>query len=224
MCLSAAEDMRELVAENHRLIAELNELRLQAGGRNTSPLEPKPLTEAMIQLMNVPNEVCGAFPAGYGDNWAFECHDVRPAQSNDSVVDRTACYPPMDDIPLAVSPTQDQVLNDHEITAMSASLAEYPLPTETLSQTSLNYSLSPETPADLSHTRSHEGLISDMAQIGCYMPFDMPEYPPVSLDTMPMDVSMALWMQDIGMSESAQSSLCGNTDTVGYVELEQIDT
>lgn len=221
MCLSAAEDMRDLIAENHRLIAELNELRVLAGERNPLQLEPKPLTDAMIQLMNVPNEVCGTFPAGYGDNWAYETHGVQPPQRDNLVVDRTD-YQPEDDILSAVEPlTQGQVLDDHITAAESLSLADNPFCTEMLSQNTLDCSLSPETPLELSQTLSHEGFIPDMTpQIGCYMPFDMLGYPPLSIGTMPMDTSTALWVQGIGMSESAQSTICGNT--VGYVGLEQI--
>ncbi|KAJ5371358.1 uncharacterized protein N7496_007450 [Penicillium cataractarum] len=216
MCLSAAEDMRDLVAENHRLVAELNELRFLAGERNTPPLEPKPISEAMVQLMNVPNEVCGTFPAGFGDNWAYGSHDTRPDQSNnDPTMDQAVYCSPADDIPLAVEPpTQNQMPDDSELAASSVPFPEYPLSGETLSQSSLNCSLSPHTP-DLSHTSSHQGLIPGMTQLDFYTSFDTQHLPTVPLDTIPIDVSAALWMQGIGMPESAQSTLCGNTGTVG---------
>jgi hypothetical protein len=223
MCLSAAEDMRDLVAENHRLIAELNELRFLAGERNTiAPLEPKPLSEAMIELMNVPNEVCGTFPAGFGDNWACESRsqDVRFSQGNDAVLDVAAYCSPTNDIPLAVAVEpliQDPILDDHEIAASSIPLAQYSLSSaETLSQSSLNGSISPNTPVevDLLQTLNHEGFIPDMAQLECFAPFDIHQYPPVSLDTMPIDMSTAWWMQGTGMSESVEFTLGGNIGTV----------
>jgi hypothetical protein len=218
MCLSAAEDMRDLVAENHRLIAELNELRFLTGERNTTPpLEPKPLSEAMIELMNVPNEVCGTFPAGWGDNWACESqsHDVLSTQNNDAVMDQAIYCTPTDDVPLAVEPLiQDLIMDDHEVAASSIALAQYSLSTETLSQTSLNCSISPHTAEDLLHTVSPEGLIPDMTQLECYVPFDNHQYPNVSLDTMPIDISTAWWVQGTGMPESVQFTLPGNRGTV----------
>ena len=222
MCLTAAEDIRDLVAENHRLIAELNELRALTGERNPPQLEPKLLTDAMIQLMNVPNEVCGTFPAGYGDNWAYETHGVGPLQRDNLVVDRTD-YQPEHDVLSAVEPsTQDQVLDDHITAAESLPLANNPLCPGMLSRSTLGCSLSPEIPVELPQTLSHEGFNPDMTpQIGCYMPFDMLEYPLSSIGTMPMNTSTVLWMQGIGMSESAQSTICG--DTVGYIGLEQIE-
>lgn len=217
MCLSAAEDMRDLVAENHRLITELNELRFLTGERNTTPpVEPKPLSEAMIELMNVPNEVCGTFPAGFGDNWACESqvqsHDVVFSQSNDAVVDHAVYCSPTNDIPLAVEPLiQDPILEDHEISNSSIPLAQYSLSTETLPQDSLHGSIILHTPVDLLHTLSHEGVIPDMTRLEGYVPFDTHQYPPVSLDTMPIDISTAWWMQGIGMPESTSY---GNTGTV----------
>lgn len=214
--------MRNLVAENHRLIAEMNELRFLTGERNTTPpLEPKPLSEAMIGLMNVPNEVCGTFPAGFGDNWACDSrsqsHDASFSQSHDAVMDHAAYCPPTNDIPLAgtVEPLiQDPILDGHEVAAPSIPLAQYSLSTETLSQTSLSGSISPHTPVDLLPTFSHEGFVPDMTQLAGYVPFDIDQYPPVLLDTMPIDNSTAWWMQGTGMSESAQFTLGGNTGTV----------
>jgi hypothetical protein len=220
MCLSAAEDMRDLVAENHRLIAELNELRFLTGERNTTPpLEPKPLSEAMIELMNVPNEVCGTFPAGFGDNWACEsqCQDVLVSQSSDAVMDHAVYCSPAEDISLAVAVEpliQGPILDEHEITAASIPLTQYSLSTETLFQTSLNGSISPHTTVDLLHTLSHEELTPDMTQLECYVPFDDYQFPPLSLDTTPIDISTAWWTQGTGMAESAQFTLGGNTGTV----------
>ncbi|KAK1467623.1 hypothetical protein CCUS01_07154 [Colletotrichum cuscutae] len=78
MCLDAAEDVQAIIEENQRLIAELNVLRSQVGG----PLiEPKPITEAMTQLMSVKDEVYGEFNNGFGDNWAAEADDAQRSRS-----------------------------------------------------------------------------------------------------------------------------------------------
>lgn len=220
MCLSAAEDMRDLVAQNHRLIAELNELRFLAGEQSTTPLESKPVSEAMAQLMNVPNEVCGTFPAGFGDNWAHGSHDIHPAQSDDSFIDHTGYCLTSDDIPMAVEPPNPhQYLNDHEIVASNLQLAEFPFSAESLSQPALSCSLSPHTPVDLPHTISLEGHIPGRTQLEYYMPFDTHRYPTVLLDTMPVGISTALWMQGIPMPESVQSALCGTAGTVDGIPI-----
>ncbi|CEJ58074.1 hypothetical protein PMG11_06745 [Penicillium brasilianum] len=212
MCLSAAGDMRDLIAENHRLIAELNELRFLAGERDLPPLEPKPVSEAMIQLMNVPNEICGTFPAGFGDNWAYESHDVRPDQGNNDLTMDHAAYCSPDDILLTVErPTQDQIPDGPKTAAESVLFPEYALHGETLPHLSLNCSLSPHTPVELSHASSHQGLVTDMTQLDIYTSFNTQHLPTLSLDTIPIDVSAALWMQGIGMPESVQSTSCGNT-------------
>lgn len=62
--------MQELRVENNRLASELNALRLQMGGPTVPPVETKPVTEAMAQLMDIENETAGEFPEGFGESWA----------------------------------------------------------------------------------------------------------------------------------------------------------
>ncbi|OBS24616.1 hypothetical protein FPOA_05156 [Fusarium poae] len=69
LCLAADRDMQELLAENSRLISEVNCLRAQVGGPATSVVQPKPPTEAMKQLAETKNHVFGTFSAGFGDKW-----------------------------------------------------------------------------------------------------------------------------------------------------------
>ncbi|KAH6951807.1 hypothetical protein DER45DRAFT_388294 [Fusarium avenaceum] len=87
LCLAAAQDMQDLVSENNWLVAEVNAWRAQFGGPGMSLAPVKPMTEAMIQLSEVKNQVFGTFNAGFGDNWventtqsepntSFELHDT----------------------------------------------------------------------------------------------------------------------------------------------------
>lgn len=68
MCVAAARDMQNLLAENRRLVSEISALRTQVGATSTYPVEPKPITPAMARLMGVGNEMLGTFPAGFEDN------------------------------------------------------------------------------------------------------------------------------------------------------------
>ncbi|OJJ03993.1 hypothetical protein ASPVEDRAFT_85410 [Aspergillus versicolor CBS 583.65] len=72
MCISAARDMQDLLADNSRLVAEVNALRAQVGCAGIAPCAPRSITEPMTQLMSVKDEVYGKFPAGFGDNWAYQ--------------------------------------------------------------------------------------------------------------------------------------------------------
>ncbi|KAL0933430.1 uncharacterized protein CTRU02_212393 [Colletotrichum truncatum] len=76
MCIAAAADMQDLLAENRRLVSEINTMRSQFGGPLT---EARPVTEPMAWLMSVKDEVYGTFPAGFGDNWAEgSSEDLQP--------------------------------------------------------------------------------------------------------------------------------------------------
>ena len=77
MCIAAAQDMHELLAENRRLASELNVLCPQPWELGVQLSNERPLTEAMVQLMNVQNEVYGKFPAGFGNNWASNSINVQ---------------------------------------------------------------------------------------------------------------------------------------------------
>ncbi|KAL5338633.1 hypothetical protein BJX70DRAFT_195456 [Aspergillus crustosus] len=83
MCIAAGRDMQRLLAENGRLSAEVEGHRAQ----RAAPAAPEPIsapatgpvriTEAMVQLMSVKDQVYGGFPAGFGDNWAYGHGDHR---------------------------------------------------------------------------------------------------------------------------------------------------
>lgn len=68
MCIAAAHDMQELLAENVRLVSELNALQSQAGGERI-PVEARPVTEAMRQLMHVEQETLGEISADSDGLW-----------------------------------------------------------------------------------------------------------------------------------------------------------
>ncbi|CEI61819.1 unnamed protein product [Fusarium venenatum] len=85
ICLAADRDMQELVAENSRLISEVNCLRAQVGGPAAPVVQPKPATEAMKQLAETKNHVFGTFSAGFGDKWvekASQAHVQTGARNN----------------------------------------------------------------------------------------------------------------------------------------------
>lgn len=71
MCIAAAQDMQALLAQNRRLISELNAMHVQVAGTAIS-IQPTPVSESMMKLMDVKHEVFGQFPAGFGDNWAYQ--------------------------------------------------------------------------------------------------------------------------------------------------------
>ncbi|KAL4938886.1 hypothetical protein BDV06DRAFT_225569 [Aspergillus oleicola] len=79
MCLVAAREMEELVAENSRLVSQLNALCATAWGTLLPKARQRPVTDPMVRLMAVKDEVYGTFPAGFGDNWA---HNANQAPSD----------------------------------------------------------------------------------------------------------------------------------------------
>ncbi|KAL4793074.1 hypothetical protein BDV19DRAFT_391515 [Aspergillus venezuelensis] len=78
MCLAAAQEMEELVAENSRLVSQLNSLCATGWGAVLPNAIQRPVTEPMLRLMAVKNEVYGTFPAGFGDNWAHNAAQASP--------------------------------------------------------------------------------------------------------------------------------------------------
>ncbi|KAJ0330942.1 hypothetical protein COL922a_012234 [Colletotrichum nupharicola] len=111
MCLDAAEDMQDLIAENRRLAAEINALRAQTG----QPLvEPKPVSEAMTQLMSVKDEVYGVFNNGFGDNWAAETDENQRSRSGTADQDlQLGLFPPGEQTYLAqLSPPDELTLGN----------------------------------------------------------------------------------------------------------------
>ncbi|KAF4454230.1 hypothetical protein F53441_3230 [Fusarium austroafricanum] len=72
LCLLASGDMQELVDQNRQLVLEVNDLRTRVGGLSMPLAQAKPITQAMTQLAQTKDQLCGLFPAGFGDNWAEE--------------------------------------------------------------------------------------------------------------------------------------------------------
>ncbi|WZH49940.1 uncharacterized protein QYS62_011166 [Fusarium acuminatum] len=79
LCLAAAQDMQDFVSENNWLVAEVNAWRTQFGGPGASLVPVKPMTEAMVQLSEVKNQVFGTFNAGFGDNWVEDNSQSQPS-------------------------------------------------------------------------------------------------------------------------------------------------
>ncbi|CAG7566200.1 unnamed protein product [Fusarium equiseti] len=69
LCLAADRDMQDLLAENRRLVAQINAIRVQVNGPGVVPVEAKPVTETMKQLAETKNQTFGTFAAGFGDKW-----------------------------------------------------------------------------------------------------------------------------------------------------------
>ncbi|KAJ4118946.1 hypothetical protein NW768_010688 [Fusarium equiseti] len=69
LCLAADRDMQDLLAENRRLVDQINAMRVQVNGPGVMPMEAKPVTETMKQLAETKNQVFGTFAAGFGDKW-----------------------------------------------------------------------------------------------------------------------------------------------------------
>ncbi|RBR15934.1 uncharacterized protein FIESC28_07136 [Fusarium coffeatum] len=69
LCLAADRDMQDLLAENRRLVDQINAIRIQVNGPGVMPMEAKPVTETMKQLAETKNQVFGTFAAGFGDKW-----------------------------------------------------------------------------------------------------------------------------------------------------------
>jgi regulator of replication initiation timing len=81
LCLAAAQDMQNFVAENNRLVAEVNAWRTQFGEPGAPLTQVNLMTEAMMQLAEVKNHVFGTFNAGFGDNWVENASQSQPNTS-----------------------------------------------------------------------------------------------------------------------------------------------
>jgi regulator of replication initiation timing len=81
LCLAAAQDMQDVVAENNRLVAEVNAWRSQFGEPGAPLTQVNLMTEAMMQLAEVKNHVFGTFNAGFGDNWVENASQSQPNKS-----------------------------------------------------------------------------------------------------------------------------------------------
>jgi regulator of replication initiation timing len=101
VCLAADLDMQELLAENRRLVSEVNAFRAQVGGPAVPHVQAKPMTEAMKQLAETKNHVFGTFAAGFGDKWVekaskaqvktgIEIHDIPTSNPHSASAPYTA--------------------------------------------------------------------------------------------------------------------------------------
>lgn len=77
ICLAADRDVQDLLAENHRLVAEVNAMRVQLGGPAASIVQAKPATEAMTRLADTKNHVFGSFTEGFGDKWVEKASKAK---------------------------------------------------------------------------------------------------------------------------------------------------
>ncbi|RGP76681.1 hypothetical protein FLONG3_5121 [Fusarium longipes] len=77
LCLAADQDMQELLAENRRLVSEVNALRAHAVGPAVPLAQARPVTEAMKQLAETKSHVFGAFAEGFGDRWVEKASKAR---------------------------------------------------------------------------------------------------------------------------------------------------
>lgn len=115
MCIAAARDMQELLAENAQLVSEVNALRSQMGVG--IGVQPKQVTAAMAQLLSVEHETLGTFPAGFGDNHAYQPGETVMETSTTTTTTTTTTLPairghcggssgdpPADDPPIEVGP------------------------------------------------------------------------------------------------------------------------
>lgn len=110
LCISASRDMQELLMENSRLASELNAMRAQIGVPAIAPVEPKPATGAMLQLMDIENEEAGEFPEGFGQSWAGRSSPPskdKGAQSESETRSAPASTPERNDAQYTQPPVQN---------------------------------------------------------------------------------------------------------------------
>lgn len=151
MCISVAQDLRDLLAENHRLVSEINALRLQLGGPGAPSYMVKPVTEAMSQLMGVEDKVIEAFPAEFGGNWASEFAESQPEIGYGIVIDESETrLPLLNDISLPNEQTcQPQIPPQSELNMLPSEVSQTMPPPDVSSQQSLQ-----SGPWDVTHTGS----------------------------------------------------------------------
>ncbi|KXH43663.1 hypothetical protein CSIM01_11990 [Colletotrichum simmondsii] len=157
-CLDAAEDMQDLITENRRLVAEINATRIQTG----QPLvEPRPVSEAMTQLMGVKNEVFGVFNNGFGDNWTAETDENQRSRSGTADQDlQLELFPPGSESYLEqLSPSDELTLgNDVPLTMPLSS-----------------FSAQPEMPWGLAPTTDFPGQVSVVSGLDMFRSTTAPE-------------------------------------------------
>ncbi|KAF4345058.1 hypothetical protein FBEOM_932 [Fusarium beomiforme] len=94
ICIAAANDMQDIVDQNHQLVAEVNALRAQIGGASMPRAQVKPMSQALTQLAETKNHVFGTFPVGFGDNWAENYSQVQHETTREVESSTDNPYPP----------------------------------------------------------------------------------------------------------------------------------
>jgi hypothetical protein len=136
MCIAAAQDIQGVLAQNDRLVFEVNALRAQLGGTVLTVSEPMLATQAMMDLMAVKNEVYGEFPAGFGDNWA--CNQQEPQYSTGDPIldeDEEMRQPPSDFLSTTDPLYHEQISAHNELNSV---YYQVPCTTQTLEQAELD--------------------------------------------------------------------------------------
>jgi hypothetical protein len=206
MCVAAAQDMQGLLAENDRLVAEVNVLRGQLGGTIMPPSEPMLVTEAMIELMSVKDEVYGEFPAGFGDNWACNSQDPQSGASDPTLAEDDDTRLSPEDFPSTLDPSYHAHTSAHN--GPNPIYYELSRTTHTLEQHDLQpWDLVP--PMDEQTVPHISSLIdqftSTHAPLEEYIPTDLPgslpELSATSIDALPHS-----WPQDIQMVHNKPNS------------------
>lgn len=149
LCLAADRDMQDLLAENRRLVNQINAIRVQVNGPAVVPMEAKPVTETMKQLAETKNQVFGTFAAGFGDKWVekasqsqsqaqsqtgpvhnIPASDILPAPSQQTSFETSST-----DLTPEIDPTAPLILSNHDsglaLDAGYGPIDEMPLPEET---------------------------------------------------------------------------------------------
>lgn len=117
MCIAAANDLQNLLAENNRLVLEINAFRSQVGG---ATLKPMLVTEAMAQLIDVKDSACNNSPREFSEYWIHDSPESGiDSGSGPLVSDRTTEPQAMDQYSTTVNLQHPQV-----------SVQNYPLTTE----------------------------------------------------------------------------------------------
>ncbi|KAG5758469.1 hypothetical protein H9Q72_013395 [Fusarium xylarioides] len=162
LSIAAASDMKEVVDQNHQLVAEVNVLRAQIGGPSIPQAQVKPMTLAMTQLAEIKDHVFGTFPAGFGDNWAEEYSQVQHETTRDMDFSPGNSYaPPAPQTDVNITP--DTMQHSLETTPGSAPVSAYREPQMNFNL-GLNTAIEPSFPfpdlLGLSHSYLDDSLMA----------------------------------------------------------------
>lgn len=91
MCLAAAEEIQELLAERDELLDEINRWRV-ASGAPITPREARPVGENLWKLLDVRNETFGTFPNGFGENPSGDDQELEEPPDSTAHDQRTNSY------------------------------------------------------------------------------------------------------------------------------------